>query len=242
MRKTQIAEWLLRRFTDDARAASMVGDLAEESATKGRAWFWWAFAGVLASFSWRPVAAFVFAAAVAWFGGRYYAGGGSFYSLSKVHASTGGLATLILMNDAGKFSAFIFLFAAVRYGLNDRLARLSLGFAVLGSVVSWFFFLDYMSAIAAAAVTVLCVHSLTSQKGRRSLTAIAVLWIAFMALEYAGLKIFRAGIDHFLGYRSAPAEYEVWFYGCYFGALAIACILCTRVHRAVIGNGELVRA
>lgn len=241
MRSQAIAERLLALVSDRARASSILGDLAEAGREKGTPWFWRAYTGVLASFAWRPVAAFAFAVGVAWLGGRYYTGGGSFYSLSEVHSTTGGLATLILMNDAGRFSAFIFLFAAVRFGLNDRLTRLALGFAVLGSLVSWFFFLDYMSAVAAAAITALCVHALTSPKGRRSLMAIAVLWIVFTALEYVTLKIFRAGIDHVLGYRSAPAEYEVWFFCCYFGALAIACLLCARVHRAVMRRGELVR-
>lgn len=243
MRKHAFAEWLLSLFTDDARATAVMGDLAETSAEKGSAWFWRAYAGVLASFAWRPAVAFAFVGVVTWFGGRYYRGSGGFYCLISGNAPSSllGRLTMLVVNSAGEFSAFIFLFAAVRFGLNDRLTRLALGFAVLGSVVSWFYFAEYMSAVTAATVTVLCVHSFMSPKGRRSLMAIVFLWIAFTALEYVGLKIFRAGIDHVLGFRSAPAAYEVWFYSCYLAALAIACWLCARVHRAVIGSRALVR-
>jgi hypothetical protein len=243
MRSQAIAEGLLAMFTDRARASSIVGDLAEAAREKGDAWFWWAYADVLGSAAWRPVAAFVSAAAVAWFGGRYYVGGGCFSALLNVNPASGLPAFLMrVLDNAGEFSAFIFIFAAIRFGLNDRLARLALGFAVLGIVVDWFFFVDYMSVLAAAAITILCVHALRSPMGRRSLGAIAVLWIAFMALDYVGLKTFRAGIDHVLGFRNAPAAYGAWFCFCYFGGLAIACLLCARVHRAVIGSGELVRA
>jgi hypothetical protein len=114
--------------------------------------------------------------------------------------------------------------------------------AVLGIVVDWFFLVDYMSVLAAAAITILCAHGLRSPMGRRSLTTIAALWIAFAALEYLGLKIFRAGIDHVLGFRSAPIADEMWFYCWHLGGFAIACCLRARVLRAVIWSEELVRA
>lgn len=243
MRRIAFAEWLLRQFMEQARAMSIVGDLAEVAGEKGAAWFWSSYAGVLASVAWRPACGFALAAAAAWFGGRYYIGSGGLGILIYLYAPSG-LPTVLMrvVNHTGDFSAFIFFFAAVRFGLNDRLTRLALGFAVLGLTVDWFSFVNYMPAIAVAAVAVLFVYGLMSQKGRQSLTSITVLWIAFAALHYIALKIFRAGIDDVLGFRRASAVYASWFYFCYIGAMALACFLCSRVHRAVIGNGELVRA
>src|ERR1019366_5508664 len=52
-----IAEWLLARITDPTRAAAIMGDLTEMAATRGRAWFWTAYARTLVSFTWRIVLA-----------------------------------------------------------------------------------------------------------------------------------------------------------------------------------------
>src|ERR1019366_8492863 len=58
-----IAEWLLARVTDPTRAAAILGDLTEMAATRGRLWFWTAYARTLITLGWRAPVAFVFAMA-----------------------------------------------------------------------------------------------------------------------------------------------------------------------------------
>jgi hypothetical protein len=242
MRSTAFAEWLLRQFTDEKRAASMVGDLAEESSEKGSAWFWRSYTGVLTSFAWRPVVAFVLAATAAWFGGSYYPGAGFYFPIS-IYAHHGlAEAWLLMVVTAGASSAFIFLFAAIRYGLNDRMTRLALGFAVLGSVAGWFFFLSYMPALATAVVVVLCAYALMSEKGRRCITAIAGLWVAFYCVEWATYSVFIEVHRHVLDRWKYLPAYLPWFYICYVGGLAVCAMLCAKAHRALLEPRDLVRA
>jgi hypothetical protein len=241
MPNTTFAEWLLRLFTDEKRAASIVGDLAEESGDKGRAWFWQSYASVLASFVWRPFAAFVFATAVAWYGGSFYPGMGFYYPLN-VYARHGlAEAWLLAVVMAGASSAFIFLFSAIRFGLNDRMTRLALGFAVLGSVSGWFFFVSYMPAVATVAVAILCGYALMSQVGRRSIAAIVALWVAFCLIQRAGYWVFIEVHRNVLDRWQYVPAYSVWFYFCYISGLALCAALCAYAHRRFVAGGELAR-
>lgn len=241
MRKRAFAERLLALFTDRARAASIVGDLAEITREKGNAWFWWAYADVFGAAAWRPLAAFVFATAATWFGGQYYLGGG-FYCPSNIYAAClMPAAWLRMVIAAGEFSSFVFLFAAVRFGLNDRLTRLALGFAVLGSVAGWFFFVEYMVAIASTAFAVLCGSALLSPKGRRSLAAIAGLWVAFYCTDHVGRWIFIGVLRHVLRSWDYRPAFPVWFAICYIGGLAACAALCAHVHHALLDEQKLAR-
>jgi hypothetical protein len=57
-----LAESLLARLTTRTRAAAILGDLLELSATRGRLWFWTTYARTLLSLGWRTApAAFVLA-------------------------------------------------------------------------------------------------------------------------------------------------------------------------------------
>ncbi len=241
MRNQKLAEGLLALFMDRARAASVFGDLAEEAGEKGGAWFWRAYAGVLASFAWRPVGGFLLAAAGCWWAPRYFYYGPSIlpdpvvYGISKAFfAST--------LTGLGALSCFIFLFSVIRFGTRDRLTRLSLGFGVIGGVMGWFWFVPAVPALAAVSIAAIIGAAMWSASGRRSLAALVGLWLVLTALEVGGLILYRAGVDHVLGLKSSQAAYGIWFYSWYFGVLIIACLLCALVHRRLIGSGELVRA
>jgi len=55
-----ITEWLLARVAGSARAAAILGDLTEMAETRGRFWFWIAYARTLLALGWRtPVALIV---------------------------------------------------------------------------------------------------------------------------------------------------------------------------------------
>jgi len=56
MHNISLAEWILALVTSRDRAASTAGDLAEEAATHGAAWFWSGVLRTAASLLWRQVA------------------------------------------------------------------------------------------------------------------------------------------------------------------------------------------
>jgi hypothetical protein len=56
MHSTHIAEWILGLVTSRDRAASTVGDLVEESSSRGVVWFWSGILRIAASLLWRGVA------------------------------------------------------------------------------------------------------------------------------------------------------------------------------------------
>jgi hypothetical protein len=56
MHSAHIAEWMLALVTTRDRAASTVGDLTEQAATRGVVWFWLSVFRTTASFLWRGVA------------------------------------------------------------------------------------------------------------------------------------------------------------------------------------------
>ena len=130
-----MAERVLAWFVGRVRAASVMGDLAEARGERGARWFWLSYADILFAAAWRPVAAFVAVSAGYWCGGRYLVGG---VVLSRGGSVAARFVEAVAM--VGAFAAFVFLFAAIRYGLNDRMTRLALGFAVTGQVAGWFFF------------------------------------------------------------------------------------------------------
>jgi hypothetical protein len=53
MRKTQIAEWILSLVTSPERAASTIGDLMEDGATRNALWFWMCVGRTALSSLWR---------------------------------------------------------------------------------------------------------------------------------------------------------------------------------------------
>jgi len=55
MHNIHIAEWILSLVTSRDRAASTVGDLAEEAAARGVVWFWSGILRTAASLLWRDV-------------------------------------------------------------------------------------------------------------------------------------------------------------------------------------------
>lgn len=57
MRSASAAEWILSLFTPPDRAASIVGDLTEESSARGALWFWSSVLRTACSHFWRDLSA-----------------------------------------------------------------------------------------------------------------------------------------------------------------------------------------
>jgi hypothetical protein len=131
MLKTTPAEWLLARVTDRRRAAAILGDLTELAQTRGRRYFWIAYARIFVALAWRSPVALVCALVSMRFALRIIVW---LANLMPYHLSDAGLfgeedmhLSLILWNIPlvmAQCLAFAAPFALVRFGRRDRLTRL----------------------------------------------------------------------------------------------------------------------
>lgn len=139
MPSASIAEWIVGRFTSKKRATSVVGDLVELQPQKGLLWFWASLARIVVSLSWRRilgfVAAYFFVAACylrGWgFGGKY----GPDRPPEHLWRPTIALLSLFgtlwtplisVLSFVGIFLWMTLIYAAIRYGTQDRVTQLSL--------------------------------------------------------------------------------------------------------------------
>jgi hypothetical protein len=131
MHSAAITEWIVARFTSKTRAASIVGDLLELEPQNGRWWFWLSLAGVLLSLAWRRLVALL-AALCAY----ATALSGTFFMAMlrrPVHPfpSYPWRNAWAVLFIAGSFLWFIFVYAAIRGGVRDRVAQAALALATL---------------------------------------------------------------------------------------------------------------
>ncbi|HEX9198710.1 MAG TPA: hypothetical protein VF865_04070 [Acidobacteriaceae bacterium] len=174
MPNTSPAESLLTLFAGRERAAAILGDLTEMAATRGRLWFWTAYAQTLVSLTWRIVLA-LFLADIA----REL-----MFNLANLYfqvtpptwRTTNGP---YLLNQMGPLLAcimstlwFVLPFAAVLYGVRDRFVRLTFVVA-LGTTVA-FLFIPWASLVCAAATLTLAAAALISKTWRKPLEIL--LW------------------------------------------------------------------
>jgi hypothetical protein len=233
MRNTDLAERVLRRFTDNLRAASIVGDLNEAAGEKGAAWFWRSYAGVLVSFAWRPTCAFALAALAGYLANRY--DGVPVYSAPIVHTGPVDLSPWI-WNIIGvtTLTWMIACYSAIRFGPQDRLTRISLGFAVIGTVTGWFWWVPAMPIVAAVFSLLLCAYALSSREGRRSLAATVALLVGLAIIWTTTLKIFFGVLFGFFQHYRIATGIAAWSYSCFFVAMALTCASCAWIHGALV--------
>jgi hypothetical protein len=139
MHALSLAEWILRRVTSKDRAASIVGDLLEASAGKGRVWFWLSLSRVVLAHAWRRPVAFLAA---------FYSGNRVFEFLMMaafgVHAAHRPSASwepfFDLLGPAGTLLWIVAIYASIRFGLRStfvHLAWLATGFVTLVNCYWW---------------------------------------------------------------------------------------------------------
>ena len=129
--RTAPTEWLLSCITSRERATAIIGDLTEIAATRGRLWFWIAYARTLVALGWRTPAA-VLAAIVSI---KYLRGRVLGLLLSVIHfngppALAGRYSHLAVFSWIASLEAVSTLwillpYAAIRFGLRNRLTYLA---------------------------------------------------------------------------------------------------------------------
>ncbi len=129
-----LAECLLARITDPIRAAAIMGDLEELSATRGRLWFRFAYVRTLITLGWRTPVALVAAIVSVKYLRRAIAGflqPLTFHNFASSHSHLSFFAWTVSL--WAMFLLWIVLpYVAFRFGLRNRLTYLAGTLFLLG--------------------------------------------------------------------------------------------------------------
>jgi hypothetical protein len=206
MPHTPISESFLTLLAGRQRAAAIMGDLTELSATRGRLWFWTAYARTLFRLSWRIVLALFVAEITREFIFNLAA---IFFHLTPPSWRTTHGASLL--NSSGPLLAcivstlwFVLPFAAVRYGLRDRFVQLTFALA-LGATVT-FLFIPWASLCVGGGTLLLAATAFVSQRWRSPLLVLAGTASAGL-LTWASVAVIRCLVFHPYGPRSILYRY-----------------------------------
>jgi antibiotic biosynthesis monooxygenase (ABM) superfamily enzyme len=173
MRTASTAEWILCRLTTKERAATMVGDLIEGQEKKGLMRFWLSVAGVALSLFWRRPIAFIAA---------FYAGMLMFgrlmmevYGINALHRPPGfWMPVFDVLILAGSTLWAVSLYAAIRYGLQERSALLSIAYAGLVTAVIYLWWQPVVLVACIAAALLIATASILKSKSRKELLVVLV--------------------------------------------------------------------
>ncbi|HEV2175313.1 MAG TPA: hypothetical protein VGR71_17190 [Nitrospira sp.] len=186
MHDVEWAEWVIARFTDTDRAASIVGDLLESQLQRGVLWFWLSFVGIVLSLNRQRLAAF-FAACVCL---RFLRG-----LPMPVFAPLVGRppadqppeiwqSFFVVLGWVGMLLWVVTPYGLLRYGVRDRLAQLALAFCVpiTASIYGW----RVPACVATSSVLVLIIFisSLTHARWRKPLLVV----VAALIVGYGGIQ------------------------------------------------------
>jgi hypothetical protein len=231
MPRTSPTESFLALIAGPDRAAAILGDLTEMAATRGRAWFWTAYARTLVSFTWRIVLA-LFVADI----GREL-----MFNLANLyfHVTPPTWRTThapFLLNSMGPLLAcimstlwFVLPFAAVRYGLRDRFVRLT-AVVALGTTLA-FLCIPWASLACAVATLLLAAAALLSSTWRKPLEVL--LWTGAAGLLMIGAAdALRLRVPRALLFAHGHGLLVVNAYALLFQTgLLVLAFACSRMHR-----------
>jgi hypothetical protein len=234
MLKSTPAEWLLARLTDPTRAAAILGDLTEMAATRGRLWFYAAYARTLFSLTWRIVLA-LFVADI----GRQLIF--DLFHLYISHTPTAWRNTtgswLELLNSSGPLLAcimstlwFALPFAAVRYGVRDRFVQLTAAVA-LGTTLA-FLCIPWASFVCAVATMILAAAALISRSWRKPLEVL--LWTGAAGLSMIAVAdTVRLRVLVLIAHSHSVLAGNAFALLFQTGLLALAFV-CSRLHAPLL--------
>jgi hypothetical protein len=245
MHSVSTAEWIVARFAGKKQAASIVGDLLEVKPQKGTYWFWFSLAGVVLSLAWRRPVAFV--AAICTF---FAACGGSFL-LQSLHLRfmvpdypwRNVWGVLFLVSN-GLWLTLVY--AAIRFGVRDRVTQISLALAPLTTAGLYFW---SRPAILLASITLIaCVVAASILRSERRRAAL-VLLVVLMA--GCGVFLLTDGVAtlyrHFM-YPGLAGDSEMqrhpgllWIEFCMLFLMTpwMMTSACSRMHRWLLRNPSL---
>ena len=230
--KTLASEWLLARVAGPDRAGAILGDLLEISATRGRLWFWIAYARTIVSLGWRTPAGFLcslacmklmFGVVLPWCMNHrtsHLMEAGLFGAYNRqVRMYTWDVSTVV-----AQCLIFVLPFVFVRFGLHDRLTRLACAlFLVAVPVYSLRPWLMDLSGVLTGLVI---VATLAAPLWRRAMIVLAATCITGVAAVFTFVCILVRGY-HVNLLRLPASTMSI----CDDIGIAIAVIVCAYLHR-----------
>jgi hypothetical protein len=227
------AESFLALFAGSARAAAIMGDLTEMAATRGRLWFWTAYARTLLSLGWRTPVAFVLAFAsmrfifgpvIRWLVYRR----GSHLMDPGLFGNTH--LRLISWNFSMVTAQFLVLalpFVLVRFGLRNRLTQLTCALFLIAMPV--FSLRARFMDLSSLLIVVATAAALALPQWRRPMIVLAGMGITAVAWKVP----FLVGLAHVYR-RHLPylSNSTVVIYD--MTAFAIAAIVCVYLYHRLL--------
>jgi hypothetical protein len=235
MHSASFAEWIIARFTSAKRAASIVGDLLELIPQKGPLWFWLSTARVVLSLAWRRPLAFVAASLV---GGGVFAGLQATDVMGFYPLLSGQYPWMNLFWLLSSIIFFVLAYAAIRYGLRDRLAQLALAMTVLIEAVIRYQYHGRQPALLVACITLAaCVvlASLVDSERRRAMLVLLGVEAIGMIGGLLPAHLFNLYINFIDPMPREGRETQhpsvAWMYLCMFFMTGwIMATACSRMH------------
>jgi hypothetical protein len=237
MRKIPFAEWFISQDVGPERGAAIMGDLEELAATRGRIWFWIEYIRTLISLGWRTGgSAFIlamvclklmFGTVVPWLMAHRTPGLTDPGLLGESSPQVRMLCWNLSLVTA-QFLCFAMPFVLIRYGLRDRLTRLSCALFLVA--LPMFSFRPWFMDLSGVMMILIFAAALISALWRKPLTVLAatcltavVLKVTYFMLQFVlPTKVFSRKIYHVPG-PWAPFADAVTF--------AVAAFVCIRLHR-----------
>jgi len=191
------AEWILCRVTSHERAASIVGDLVEIEEQKGLLWFWLSVAGVVFSLVWRQPLAFVAA---------FYAGAWTFFGFQMAIMGINAqhrppeypwMPVFTVLIFAGSMLCAVSLYAAIRYGVQDKVTQIAFAWTSLVTSVIYLWWQPVVLGLCiTAALLIVSVSIFNSKLRKEALVVLVSVVIGSVLRFFVGLL---AGLyQHFL--------------------------------------------
>ena len=229
MDKARVSERLLSIVADRDRASTMTGDLLETYSHTGKLSFWFALTRILLALAWRPTAAF--AAAVITGGSvsiaLFVAASRNLWS-GQVHEPT-----LIFHADrfaeVSAYLSVLAVFACVRFGLRDRLWRISAVFSSLTAAFVYSLWIPHVQTILYVGLATSTVLSLSTDAMRRASGVTAAALVAGLLAKSAIERTIHTVVLHHWGPQGLLAWYL--FFALYLLVPATEVIVCSLLHK-----------
>ncbi|HTH53919.1 MAG TPA: hypothetical protein VL495_08220 [Edaphobacter sp.] len=234
MHSSRLAEWMVRRFTSPAKAATLVGDLEELRPQKGSLWFWSSLAMFVARLCWRWLVALI---VVSYLATRIF-GELTFVvarAIARHRPQPSWMTVLLAALEIDAFLWITSIFAAIRYGIRDRGAQLAFLWAglVMAVVVSWSQLPAFLFSIGLCGV--LMVVSIKNQENRRRMCVLAVTveigFVSYLIVTLFEVVLFR--ISDFHGILGIQGNSNIFWFASLLPLVSTwaAVSVFSRMHR-----------
>jgi hypothetical protein len=233
---TPAPEWLLARLIDPTRAAAILGDLTELSATRGRLWFWAAYTRTIISLGWRSggpafILAFVclrftIGTVIRWLMNHRTPGlmDAGLFGENNPHVR---IICWNLSMMTAQFLCFVTPFVLVRFGLHDRLTRLACALFLISLLV--YTFRPWVMDLSGILTMFILAVAFIVPPWRKPLAVLVTTFLPAFAVK--ATYLFLLPIHRCPHVPRMPASWVVVSDATSF---AIAAIVCVYLHRLLL--------